>query len=481
MGFGVDGEYLTYVDKHDNSATRWYHVPSAIQFWYRESPNEMYAGDILGSSLQGRVTQDDPPLIAPGMKLVYLDAEGHLEYLRVVPLRHIAATDKAPKETDWNRILTDAGFDPAQCTPTESEWIPYAYADARFAWTTPMPERPDVTLRIEAASYRGKPVYFARIAPWTPGNAGATSGANQVQAISAILIIGLMLVAGAVLAWRNLKLKRADLNGSLRLAAFIFCITMATWAIGSSHIASIFEAYSLTLALSWASLAAFFLWMVYVAVEPFIRRRMPTLVISWNRLLAGQFRDPMVGRDLLVGISVALFVAAIGHLDIPYAAMRGLPPPMPSPNFAAITGGRVIFAMLFATMNQAILDALAFLFLIVILQRVTRNRWFAAAGFVAIFTIRLYLQGGTHFDIAINAAVLAGIAFLMFRFGLVAVGAFQFASSVISGAPITTQGSAWYAWMGWLVVAIFGVMIYYSARNGLAGQRLFTGSLADGD
>ena len=39
--------------------------------------------------------------------------------------------------------------------------------DARAAWTGSLCERPDVPMRIEAAAYRGKPVYFELIGPWT--------------------------------------------------------------------------------------------------------------------------------------------------------------------------------------------------------------------------------------------------------------------------------------------------------------------------
>lgn len=100
---------------------------------------------------------------------------------------------------------------------------------------------------------------------------------------------------------------------------------------------------------------------------------------------------------------------------------------------------------------------------------------------MAIFTVRFYLQGGAAFDIVLNVVALAAIGFLMFRFGLVAVVVFQFSQNIISGAPITTQGSVWYAWMGWLVVAIFAVMVYYGARVGLAGQPLLGRSFADAD
>ena len=52
----------------------------------------------------------------------------------------------------------------AEATP---QWAPPDYADVRAAWTGPHPTVKDVTLRIEAAAYRGKPVFFDVIGPWT--------------------------------------------------------------------------------------------------------------------------------------------------------------------------------------------------------------------------------------------------------------------------------------------------------------------------
>src|SRR5215471_15409890 len=43
------------------------------------------------------------------------------------------------------------------------------------------------------------------------------------------------------------------------------------------------------------------LWVLYVAVEPYVRRRWPHTLITWTRLLSGEFRDPLVGRDILIG------------------------------------------------------------------------------------------------------------------------------------------------------------------------------------
>ena len=60
---------------------------------------------------------------------------------------------------------------------------------------------------------------------------------------------------------------------------------------------------------AWGLIVATTVWVLYVALEPHVRRRWPSSLISWGRLLAGQMRDPVVGRDLLVGILAGVFWA----------------------------------------------------------------------------------------------------------------------------------------------------------------------------
>ena len=43
-------------------------------------------------------------------------------------------------------------------------------------------------------------------------------------------------------------------------------------------------------------------WVLYVAFEPYVRRRQPELLVSWTRLVGGRFADPLVGRDLFGGL-----------------------------------------------------------------------------------------------------------------------------------------------------------------------------------
>src|SRR5262249_57534888 len=41
--------------------------------------------------------------------------------------------------------------------------------------------------------------------------------------------------------------------------------------------------------------------LIYLGMEPALRRRWPWRITAWNRALAGRLRDPLVGRGLLVG------------------------------------------------------------------------------------------------------------------------------------------------------------------------------------
>lgn len=483
-GFDIDGTYLAYIDKKDLTPTRWNQAGTAVQFWYRQSPTFFATRQILGSGLQGQVTSTDPPPEDTGMITVNLDPDGHLEYLRVETTLASPKEETPAPAPEWNKLLTAAGFDPAVCKPVEPRRNPPVYADTRAAWTTPMLGRPDVTIRIETAAYRGRPVYFLEVGPWTPppSSSPTVSKAQHISIIFAVCIVGSILVSGIVLAWQNLKKKRADVRGALRLAGFVLVVMVATWVLGASHTSGFWEAYSFTLELAWACLASVFLWMMYVALEPIVRRKIPTLLISWNRLLAGNFRDPMIGRDLLAGAAFGVFSQVLGNLDIFYNKLRGLPPPVPEATaFKIFTGGRIVFANLFSTVPTAIFNGLALMLIVVILQIILRNRWVAAGAFMLIFVGQNWLQGASAFNVYFVQLIDVGLlTFLVLRFGLLALTVYVFMQQVMA-VPITTDTSAWYAWMGWFGMAVIAAIVFYGARIGLAGQPLFGSALAAAD
>jgi serine/threonine-protein kinase len=53
------------------------------------------------------------------------------------------------------------------------------------------------------------------------------------------------------------------------------------------------------------------LWVIYLALEPWLRRRWPHTMIGWTRYTAQGIRDPLVGRDLLVGVGFGLLTAGV--------------------------------------------------------------------------------------------------------------------------------------------------------------------------
>jgi len=476
-GFDVDADYIAYIRAYDQSANRWSRGREAVSFWYRQSPTFFAARQILGNGFQGQVSSSDPPMEDRGMIEIGLDPDGRLQYFEVVT-QELAPPETAPPlpSPDWNKLLTAAGFDPAACKPIAPGWNPPSFADARMAWTTPSLDRQNVAMTIEAAAYRGRPVYFTEIGPWTPrpGQSSDSNQANRISAIFAVCIVLSVLVAGIVLTRANFRKKRVDMSGSIRLALLVLIMEVLTWALGATHIAATWEAYSLTLDLAWACLAAVFMWMLYIALEPIVRRRMPSLLISWNRLLQGNFNDPLIGRDMLVGAALGLFALVLSAAHATYDGWRGLPPPIPNAvAFSVMDAGRSVFAQTLSSLVSAVFNGLVLLMVIVLVQIIVRNRWVTIAIFAAIFIGQSALGGGSLVDTyVVPTFAVALLLFVLLRFGLLATVIYYYVRQV-SLAPITPDTSAWYAWMGWFGVAIIAAIVIYGMKTALAGQPLF--------
>src|SRR5207244_5835702 len=116
------------------------------------------------------------------------------------------------------------------------------FADERAAWEGAMPGRSDVRVRIEAAAYRGRPVSFLLIGPWTvPTRMQAVERPTAEKIGFAILFtLVIVLLAGALLLARyNVRLGRADRRGATRVAVFGVCTEMLAWLTGYHHVADL--------------------------------------------------------------------------------------------------------------------------------------------------------------------------------------------------------------------------------------------------
>ena len=116
-------------------------------------------------------------------------------------------------------------------------------------------------------------------------------------------IVLVVLVVAAVVARHNLRKGRGDRRGALRISTRRLRGHVGDWIFGATHFADPnVELDRLFTAIGSALFSAGALWVLYLALEPYVRKFWPTTVISWSRLLAGEFRDPQVGRDVLIGV-----------------------------------------------------------------------------------------------------------------------------------------------------------------------------------
>ncbi len=145
------------------------------------------------------------------------------------------------------------------------------------------------------------------------------------------IILQLIVIFGSIpFARYNLQLGRCDTRGAIRLGLFATAIGMGAWLIGGAHVFNVEETDLFFMAAMRALFTGVTMAVTYVSFEPFVRRKWPQTLISWSRLLAGGFRDPLVGRDVLIGSGIGLALALIqgvgtlsyGWLGIPAVRVR---------------------------------------------------------------------------------------------------------------------------------------------------------------
>jgi serine/threonine-protein kinase len=320
-GFHVYRSYLRYLKDQDSSMSRWARAatrrPTPLMLWYRQGPERLVPEDV-----SGKLSAWDPWPHTPGMVVVFLDANGWLEFFLAVPPRR-DLSDEPAAQPDWKILFAEAGLDPADFIEARPEWTPFTYCDNRAAWTGSYPGQPEPEIRVEACAYRGIPVSFDITHPWSASylEPAEKTARQWVREITWWILQAAVVVGALVLARRNLRLGRGDRKGAFRLAVFVLSPGMLAWLLSASHVAELAREKGLLVhKLGSALYGAAYIWVAYMALEPFVRRRWPDTIVSWSRLLSGRFRDPLVGRHVLYGAAVG-----IGMELVEACAYRGIP------------------------------------------------------------------------------------------------------------------------------------------------------------
>jgi serine/threonine-protein kinase len=254
-----------------------------------------------------------------------------------------------------------------------------------------------------------------------------------------------------VLAVRNVRMRRGDLKGATRLSLFFFCMLFARWLLTANHLSGTRELDLLLTRLSFIVMASAAVWSVYVALEPLLRRRWPRTLVSWNRLLAGRFRDPLVGRDLLAGIT-AWWVFVVLSIPLFWAPRWfDLAPQRPEwrGNLTALLGPTGVGASFIDSLLMPIVVSTAYLFLLLLLCTVLRKMWLAV---VVVFLLESF---GSLLSIPTNPAqelisvaqnlLYWGILFLLIsRFGLLSLCVWAVSSVWALNTAVGPASAGWY-------------------------------------
>jgi hypothetical protein len=474
-GLARNTEYIGYVRKNDRSRTRWKDLeagrPPAVEFWYRTSPRELAPNAPFQDD---RVSQNDPPRDISGMILVVLDMKGRLLEFEAVPPQTVP---KGPAAVpDWGPLLAAADLETADLKPAPPAWVPEEFADDQAAWTGAFPELPKTPIRVEAAAYHGKPIAFQVVWPWTTAERETEAAEIQGSRVDVVIVLslfGTILVGGVLIAHRNLRLGRGDRRGAFRLALFVFASVLASGVIDGTHVASTTEFRLLVEGAGFSLFVAAFAGVLYLAVEPFVRRRWPGALVSWTRVLAGQFRDAVVGRDILVGVLYGI----CGSLAVrarELASNRFGIPPRPYIRLTPLMSARFGVSNILNDFNAAVFYAVAIFFLLFLLRTLLRRDWLAAAVFMGLFSLLNFVASEEPLiDAAFGLVIGGSIVFLLVRFGLVAYMIGFFSVQVLQDFPITRHFSAWYAPSGLLAIAVVAAFAIYGFQTTLEGRPVF--------
>jgi serine/threonine-protein kinase len=490
QGFAINRGYLKYAAASEDRPRAWANLaagrPPAVCFWYRTGGDPIPLPALLGEPLPGRVFPTEP-----GAVTVRLDGRARLLQYVVTPDRS-AFPEATSQPPDWSVPCEMAGLRIGELHPVRPVREPPLYADSVVAWEGKFPENPETPVRVEGASLGGRIVFFEVVPPWDRDQdwSDADEGPSRAPRIAsdARLVLNLWaIIGGSLLAWHNVRLGRGDQRGAGKLVVLVLLFGLLDWLLGERHVGVFTEEVGLFYVwMARAALTAAIAWVSYFAMEPYVRRFWPRTMITWSRVLDGKFRDPAVGRDVLVGGMIGILLVLIVQLDILLPSWFGSPPPMPKlpaamHDLAALLGLRYKLSVLVTTLMTGMSLSLVVLLLMLIMRVVVRPPWLAMA--LSWLSLTACYAASAGCDISFpwlaGSLIVAINMVLLVRVGLVALIASSFFWFLVVNSPMTANFHAWYWPASAFAAALASALLIYGFLTARAGRWIFWGRLLD--
>ena len=471
-GFESDSRLMGAVRAHspDEQAQFLRSAPtSPIFFWYRAAPQPLVALTAL------RPTLVDPPSTF-GEISIALNPDGSLISFNQRLPGAVPPSVPAGTPADWRPIFVLAHLDLDEFEAVAPRISPSVPGDQRLAWL----ERESGLLgprRVEASLFRNRIVSFSVVYDRTlPGDTAIPIASSRTQALgprAMTLMWDLTMLVGAIVAWWQVRDGRADLRGAGRLCVTLLVLTFAGHLLARERLIATLGEDPLFRTLPRAVFRTALTAVFYLALERFIRRHAPHQFIAWSRLLTGRFADPLVGRDVLIGIIAGLAVLvvfAIGittnvHVAGPAAGVWAAGP-MDMQRGVAFLLNQVSFCVAL-TLSATLAYAGA-------LSVVPRSWMAAAILFIAgCATVLETYPNWTGAGIGFLAMALAIGSVLLVRLGTLAAAVMMSTASLLNMAPVSDRTSWRFA--ATLVPGLFitALAFYgFAATSGILRRRV---------
>ena len=459
-GYGLTyaEDYRDYLKKHpEEAAAQWKHPAAGdvplIRFWYRESRFSM----VPQSGFNVQLSYNDPPPEQDGMLRIRLDPDGKLLQLEAVAPQ-LESASGAGGPFDFGKLFQAAGLDQSQFQSAAPEWTPLNGWDQRSAWVRGR-------LRVEAAAWRGRPVFFRVIGPWSIPERSMPDPGRPLSQL--VVVYTLFLGSGAV-AWWNFRRGKVDIRGARFLAVLYWIPICSAGALAAHHAATSSENTLLWRVVSIATINAGVVFLIYLAIEPFVRRYWPQTMISWSRFAVKGLRDPLVGSDILRVMPIAALMAITNWASPLLGVSNGEPL---TPQLMPLLGLRWTLAQILGS-TASISDAVASVVVLFLFRMILRNQAAAVVAFVI-------MAGLTEFAIPfhwapIALAMLYSVAqvWVVLRIGLLGAIVAALAGQILSTLPHTLDLSNWWAGPALLPLIFLAGATIFAFRTALGKQTL---------
>ena len=418
------------------------------EFWYRQRDVGYVTPTISEISFGLRsyaISMSNPSPYGTGMVSVRTDLGGQLIELLAIP-------DEASLTTDVS-ITSEALFDHAglsfadfnrieQPEKMPANGVPPVYCDPPTVYR---PKIDDQSTRVIVGRVDDRLVYFYAgpqdDRQFVAAGRTASGGKRSYHQLLQLLV----LLPSIYLTLRNVRLGRADRKGALQFAIWLGVMQFLVWLFGVHHVAGPQREWGMLrdfLREPW--LSYFFRhWLYYMALEPYIRRYWPNVLIAWSRAVDGRFRDPLLGQQILIGslIGVVVWLICCGG----YASLTTLTDDNQAfvIRFDVNSPLRPVSTVL-VVCSLCASNAVFALMLLFLLRTLLRDTRLAVAGYALLNVVMFGLDGYPEMVLGIIAIWSAGLGLAMTRFGLMSGIAFIFAQALLEIFPISTNITSWY-------------------------------------